>query len=76
MARFTKIVDKHYGTIEAMIAELEEKRDEAQDYFDSRSEKWQESEAASDMEAQIEGLSNAIDSLNEALTGMDQAKDD
>jgi hypothetical protein len=46
---------------------LEIIRDEMQDYYDQRSERWQESERGEDFQERIESLSTIVDDTNDWL---------
>lgn len=63
MSKLGKIYDK----IEAIKIDLEEMAEKNQETFDSRSDKWQESEKADEMQEKIDALTNAAESLNDAM---------
>ena len=51
--------------IATLVDELSADLERAQEYFDERSEKWQESEAGEDYQAWIERLEEIEDALND-----------
>ena len=46
---------------------LSQMAEEAQDYYDSRSERWQESDKASEWEDKISNLEGAAESVQDAI---------
>ena len=63
MSKLGKIKDK----LEALQAELTEMAEEAQDTFDNRSEKWQESEKGDEFQEKISALEDAANSVGDAI---------
>lgn len=63
MSKLGKIKDK----LEVLKAELTEMAEEAQDTFDNRSEKWQESEKGDEFQEKISALEDAANSVGDAI---------
>lgn len=63
MSKLGKIKDK----LEALQAGLTEMAEEAQDTFDNRSEKWQESEKGDEFQEKISALEDAANSVGDAI---------
>lgn len=63
MSKLGKIKDK----LEALQAELTEMAEEAQETFDNRSEKWQESEKGDEYQERISALEDAANSVGDAI---------
>jgi len=61
--QIAKISDK----LTNIQAELEELAEQAQDYFDERSEKWQESEKGDEWQEKISALEDAANSVGDAI---------
>lgn len=64
-----KLVAAIIGDLEEKIAKLTDLRDDAQNQYDNKSEKWQESEKGEQAMEQIDYLTNACD-------GLESVKDD
>ena len=60
--KIAKITEK----LEAIKDNLEQMAEEAQDYYDSRSDRWLESDAASEWEDKIDALNDAASSVQDA----------
>ena len=60
--KIAKITDK----LDALKEEIEQMAEEAQEYYDNRSERWQESAAASEWEDKIDALNDAASSVQDA----------
>jgi hypothetical protein len=58
--RWNKAVANACGLLEII-------RDEMQDYFDQRSERWQEGERGEDFQERIESISTIVDDTNDWL---------
>ena len=63
-----KIKDK----LEDLQCDLTEIADKKQAYYDSRSEKWQESDRAAEMEDEIEALRDAAESCGDAAEYLEE----
>ncbi len=62
-ARAAKIIE----LAEALKAQIEGLRDDAQDWMDDRSEKWQESDACTEWEERVSTLESAMDEVDEVV---------
>lgn len=60
--KIAKITEK----LDAIREDIEQMAEEAQEYYDNRSERWQESDAASEWEEKIEALNDAASSVQDA----------
>ena len=60
--KIAKITEK----LEAIKDNLEQMAEEAQEYYDSRSDRWYESTAASALEDKIDALNDAASSVQDA----------
>lgn len=63
----SKAIEKIKDKLEVLQGELTQMAEEAQDYYDSRSEKWQESGKASKLDDKISALTDAADSIGDAI---------
>lgn len=63
----SKAIEKIKDKLEVLQGELTQMAEEAQDYYDSRSERWQESDKASELEEKIDALTDAADSIGDAI---------
>ena len=63
MSKLGKIYDK----IEAIKIDLEQMAEEAQETFDNRSEKWQESEKGDEWQDKITAMEDAASNLQDAM---------
>lgn len=63
--------DKLIAAIENSRSELEIIKDELQDKYDSKSEKWQEGEAGEKMQSDISELEEALNELESARDRLD-----
>lgn len=61
-----KLVDNAETCLAEAIAELETVRDQLQEAFDEKSEKWQEGEAGEEMQQKIAQMEEAIEAITEA----------
>jgi uncharacterized protein YukE len=58
------------SSLEAAEAEIEAVKDELQEDFDNRSERWQEGEKGEALQAAIDALNEEQEKVNEASTGI------
>jgi hypothetical protein len=65
-----KKLDKMVGEMEAIQASMQEIFDEESDAWDSKSEKWQESEAGERAQSQICELEESLQSIDAALSAL------
>ena len=63
----SKKIEKITAKLEAIVAELEKMAEGAQDYYDERSEKWQESEKGEAWCDKISALEDASNSVGDAV---------
>lgn len=64
----SKKIEKIKDKLEDLQAELTEMAQKAQEYYDSRSEKWLESDAAPALEEKINAFEDAASSVGDAVT--------
>lgn len=67
----TNKIDKCIGNLEAIKSEIEEFKDNLQDQFDSKSEKWQEGEKGEEMQGNISRLEDLLNELESAYSSME-----
>jgi uncharacterized coiled-coil DUF342 family protein len=63
----SKKVEKIKDKLEALQAELTEMAEQAQEYYDNRSDAWLESDAASEWEEKIDAFNDAANSVGDAI---------
>jgi Skp family chaperone for outer membrane proteins len=68
----SKKIQKIWDRLEAIHDELESLEAEAQEYYDNRSERWQESEAASEWEDKIGTFQEAASSVQDAMDYLEE----
>lgn len=68
----SKKIQKIWDRLEAIHDELESLEAEAQEYYDNRSERWQESEAASEWEDKIGAFQEAASSVQDAMDYLEE----
>lgn len=68
----SKKVQKIWDRLEAIHNELESLEAEAQEYYDNRSERWQESDAASEWEDKICAFEEAASSVQDAMDYLEE----
>jgi len=61
-----KLINELVDRIYDVLVGLEAVQSEEQDYYDSRSEKWQDSDKGQELETRIEQLQSAYDDLENA----------
>jgi uncharacterized protein (UPF0335 family) len=59
-------LNAYVGKIEEMVAEMQTILDAAQEVYDSKSERWQDSDAGQDAAEKISQLETAIETLGSA----------
>ena len=62
----SKKIAKITVRLDAIREDIEKLAEEAQEYYDNRSERWQESDAASEWEEKIDALNDAACSVQDA----------
>lgn len=68
-----KVLKDAISTISSVRADLEGIRDQAQEDFDEKSDKWKEGDTGVAMEGRINSLNDAIDVLESAESSLDEA---
>lgn len=70
-AKQKKRVSEIVSELEGFQAEITAIMEEEQDFFDGKSEKWQEDEKGQECEQRISDLSGALDDVSSAATSLD-----
>lgn len=73
MLKKTKEADAMISKLEDLIDQLSIQRDDLQEKFDNRSEKWQESDKGEEMQTDISTLDDVISSLESAKDDLQNA---
>lgn len=58
--------------LHAIALEIEDKIEQRENYFDTRSDKWHESEKSAEHDERTEHLRNAFDYINDAISDLDE----
>jgi hypothetical protein len=75
LKRSKKITDL-MSRLETIKIELEDLKESKQEYYDERSEKWKEGEAADELETDIFAIKDIVSSLEEAYNNIDDLFED
>ena len=67
IARFTKHREKAASSLYALLEDIEKTRDQLQETYDERSERWQESEKGDTAQAEISRLEDLLGEVQESL---------
>lgn len=68
----SKKIQKIWDRLEAIHDELESLEAEAQEYYDNRSEKWQDSEKGDEWDGRIGAFQDAADSVQDAMDYLEE----
>jgi hypothetical protein len=65
------LITKQAEQLRSILEELKLKQEDLQEYFDSASERWQESERGEKWQEELSILEDAINNLEAALTSLE-----
>ena len=68
----TKEINQQLSNIEDAKVALESFKDDQQNSFDEKSDKWKEGEKGQEAEADLESLQEAIENLEEAIEKLEE----
>ena len=74
-AQQKKTIDRAISTLEALETEIEEMRDDLQNGYDDKSERWQESDKGEKWQEVLNLVESAVDSITSAKDGLVDVKD-